>query len=261
MARIAASILAILFRPGDHYGSRAHVFESMGMGTGAAGTSVIRRDQLETLTSLSLACFLAGILALGTATVTERFLLGSNTEVSPSPIGIPVPESNPGSEENVDDGASESVVEATPIMPSTLRIPALNVDADVEHVGYTDDGRMDAPEAWEDVAWFQYGYLPGAPGNAVMAGHLDSTTGPAVFAQLHRMESGDQIFVTDEDGNELTFEVTDVESVLAEEAPLDRIFGPSSTPQLNLITCEGHFDPDEEDYDHRFIVYSTLADS
>jgi sortase A len=221
---------------------------------------LVRNDRLDRLTSISLVCFLAGILTLGVALVTDRYLLGSNTQASsamPMSTGPALPVPTPAPAESQDDAESET----NPVMPTTLQIPRLDVDAIVQHVGYTDDGRMDAPTEWEDVAWFKYGYLPGAPGNSVMAGHLDSDTGPAIFAGLYLMEPGDHIYVTGEDGTELTFEVTEVETVLAEEAPLDRIFGQSDEPQLNLITCEGHFDPDEEDYDHRLIVYTTLVDS
>jgi LPXTG-site transpeptidase (sortase) family protein len=226
-----------------------------------------QRDPIQIITSFSLVCFVVGILTFGVANVTERFLFGSNTQASgvTRTLGgpaLPAPTSEPSEPSTVssnDEDESESAIQ--PILPTQFQIPKLDVDAATEHVGYTDDGRMDEPERWEDVAWFQYGYLPGDKGNAVIAGHLDSDTGPAVFAGLYLMEPGDEVTVIGEDGEELTFMVTKVERVEAEEAPLDDIFGPSDTADLNLITCEGHFDPDEEDYDHRLIVYTTLVDS
>ena len=40
---------------------------------------------------------------------------------------------------------------------------------------------MGVPKGFDTVGWFGEGTKPGAPGNAVMAGHVDSKTGPAVF--------------------------------------------------------------------------------
>lgn len=214
---------------------------------------------------------IAGMLTFGVALLTNGFLLSTQTTATSGQADRSSLElESDSSEQQIaservsqadDDSNQGSGSDSGSIMPSTLRIPRLSVDTDVEHVGYTDDGRMDAPVEWENVAWFQYGFFPGAKGNSVLAGHLDSDTGPAIFANLHEMQPGDEIFVTGEDGEELTFVVTEVESVLAEEAPLDRIFGDSSERNLNLITCEGHFDPTVEDYDNRLIVYTTLADS
>ena len=216
-----------------------------------------------------LVCAVVGVVTFGIAFVSQQFLLNdSPTRASQLAAGPQLPvdsdddttaaSTTPMSIDDADDGDSSA---PEPIMPSRLQVPKMDVDAHIEHVGYTDDGRMDEPAEWEDVAWFQYGYFPGAPGNAVIAGHLDSDTGPAVFAGLYLLEPGDEVSVTGQDGEVLTFVVTDVEVVDADNAPLDRIFGPSDTPKLNLITCEGHFDPEEEDYDERLVVYTELVDS
>ena len=216
-----------------------------------------------------LVCAVVGVVTFGIAFVSQQFLLNdSPTRASQLAAGPQLPvdsdddttaaSTTPMSIDDADDGDSSA---PEPIMPSRLQVPKMDVDAHIEHVGYTDDGRMDEPAEWEDVAWFQYGYFPGAPGNAVIAGHLDSDTGPAVFAGLYLLEPGDEVSVTGQDGEILTFVVTEVEVVDADNAPLDRIFGPSDTPKLNLITCEGHFDPEEEDYDERLVVYTELVDS
>jgi sortase (surface protein transpeptidase) len=96
-------------------------------------------------------------------------------------------------------------------------------------------------------------------GNAVVAGHLDSQTGPAVFYRLGDLQPGDEITVVTHDGEELRFAVTGVESFDANSAPLYNIFGASSSANLNLITCEGSFDPNARQYDKRLVVYSTLV--
>src|SRR5205085_1186906 len=67
-----------------------------------------------------------------------------------------------------------------PGVPVRLRIPALGLRTSIEPVGLR-AGAMDVPTNVWDVGWFQLGPRPGDVGNAVIDGHLDSTTGPAVF--------------------------------------------------------------------------------
>ena len=143
-----------------------------------------------------------------------------------------------------------------PSLPSELVIPAIHVDAPVEHVGTTPDGAMDAPHEWNDVAWFDQGYRPGERGSAVIAGHLDSTTDRAVFWDLRLLKPGDQVLVKDANGSRLTFQVTGSEIYPYNQAPLQKIFGPASAPMLNLVTCNGVFDRGAKNYDKRLVVYA-----
>jgi sortase (surface protein transpeptidase) len=145
--------------------------------------------------------------------------------------------------------------------PIRLRIPALDIDSTVEWVGIDDEGRMDVPGNYDDVAWYEDGPRPGMPGNAVIAGHLDSTTGPAVFYRLDTLQPGDEVFVATHAGNELRFVVVGKEAFDANAAPLERIFGPGFAPHLNLITCEGAFSRSSGQYDQRLVVFTVLADS
>ena len=94
---------------------------------------------------------------------------------------------------------------------------------------------------------------------AVMAGHLDSVLGAALFGNLHRLHSGDRIYVSDAAGNELTFRVTAVSVVPREGFPVVRVFGPAAGRFLNLITCAGRYDAGARTYDHRLVVFATLA--
>jgi uncharacterized repeat protein (TIGR01451 family) len=147
---------------------------------------------------------------------------------------------------------------AGPITPARIRIPAIEVDAVVEAVGVTRGGLMDVPSNIWDAAWLQSGAKPGARGQAVIDGHLDSTTGPAIFADLHRLQPGDRIYVSDADGNELTFKVATVQLEPLDGFPTMRVFGPSSGHVLNLITCAGQFSAKRRTYDHRLLVVATL---
>ncbi len=145
-----------------------------------------------------------------------------------------------------------------PIMPTRLRIPALAIDTNVEQVGLH-NGNMDVPNNIWNAGWLTISPKPGEVGNAVLDGHKDSVRGTAVFWSLGSLKAGDKIYVSDFKGDELTFEVTEVQSYTQATAPLDRIFGPSDEKHLNLITCDGTFIRDQHTYDKRLVVYTKLV--
>jgi sortase A len=156
-------------------------------------------------------------------------------------------------------GDDEEVEEPIPGKPVRLQIDAIDVDAAMEYVGVDDDGNMDVPQEWENVAWYEPGTAPGDRGNSVIAGHYDSYTDPAVFYDLNELEVGDIVRVITEDGEELEFEVTELELVHVDDADTSKIFGKTDERNLNLITCEGAWDPAAGMYDERLIVYTTLV--
>jgi len=146
-----------------------------------------------------------------------------------------------------------------PVTPTRIRIPALNIDTTVEAVGLTRSHTMDVPGNIWNAAWLRSGVLPGAAGQAVIDGHLDSTRGSAVFIDLKRLKAGDKIYVSDADGAELTFRVTALQVAPLNGFPALAVFGPSKAHTLNLITCAGKYDAAHRTYDHRLIVFTTLV--
>ncbi|MFN4213885.1 sortase domain-bontaining protein [Exiguobacterium sp.] len=150
----------------------------------------------------------------------------------------------------------ESAKAATPVR---IQIPSIAVDTAIEQVGVLDNGQMGVPADEDQVGWFEPGVKPGSKGNAVVAGHVDSKTGPAVFYELDQLKAGDDVAIIDENGNTLTFRVTKTESYDTSNAPIEEIFGATSHRNLNLITCSGTFG--DGGYDQRFVVYTELVDS
>lgn len=162
-----------------------------------------------------------------------------------------------------------TTVESSPIykvdaslVPATLKIQKLQIDAEVEEVGLTRERAMDVPREEMNVAWFEPGFEPGQKGNAVIAGHFDKKNGdPSVFYNLKELEKGDEIEVEDKDGNKLVFEVTGSTIYANAEFPVQEIFGASNESRLNLITCEGTFDKESAMYSERLVVFSRLKSS
>lgn len=149
----------------------------------------------------------------------------------------------------------------TPVAnPVQLKIPVINVNAQIEQVGLTSDGAMDVPKKWEDVGWYNLGARPGEAGNAVIDGHLDSDVAPAVFWRLGELKPGDHLYVVRSDNTQLDFVVQKRTSFSYNDAAaLPVIFGPASTPNLNLITCGGTWDRFTKNYSNRLVVFSKLA--
>jgi sortase (surface protein transpeptidase) len=144
------------------------------------------------------------------------------------------------------------------IVPASIEIPAMDVNIEIEKVGRLKNGQMGVPKGFDTVGWFGEGARPGAPGNAVMAGHVDSKTGPAVFYKLEDLDKGDEVIVKDKDGKTLTFVVTGKEKYDRKTAPVDKIFDYSYGSKLNLITCTGNFNRDEGTHEERLVVYTEL---
>lgn len=137
-----------------------------------------------------------------------------------------------------------------------LSIPSIGVDAQIQAVGRAQSGNMAVPTNFADVGWYRHGPLPGESGNAVIAGHLDTGRGkPAVFYNLKDLRVGESVFVV-KGGERLEFKVREIALVDYYNPPLEKIFGPSDSPQLNIITCDGTWIPEQKTYDQRLVVYT-----
>lgn len=149
-----------------------------------------------------------------------------------------------------------------PATPRVLRIPKLDVEADVEVVGLDAEKRMDVPKKDMNVAWYRLGPQPGDPGSAVLAGHFDARTGgPAVFYELGRVQKGDEVVVVDERGIERTFRVVDTAKYKDADFPIEKVFsGSKDKARLNLITCSGVFDQQAQNYSDRLVVFTELVE-
>ncbi len=144
------------------------------------------------------------------------------------------------------------------IIPESMSIPAIGIDAPVQHLGTTETGEMAVPDKIDEVSWFSPGYKPGQNGRAVVAGHVDGIDGPAIFWDLSKLEPGDEIIVEGE-GRKLIFKVHTMESIPLDEADIPKIFGYSSSPELVLITCSGTYDFERGTREERLVVYASYA--
>jgi LPXTG-site transpeptidase (sortase) family protein len=152
---------------------------------------------------------------------------------------------------------SSTVPEPPAAPPARLSIATLGVDAPVEAVGLDGEGRMATPSQPSHVGWYRSGPAPGQAGDAVIDGHLDWTSGPAVFFHLDRLRVGDEVVVLQSSGGRLRFAVDSL-STIPFDAPLDAFFTASGPPSLTLITCTGSWDRQRQTYLQRLVVHTSL---
>ncbi|MEU1761471.1 class F sortase [Micromonospora sp. NPDC005686] len=151
------------------------------------------------------------------------------------------------------------VLPASP--PTDLSIGKLDLRAPVHRVGIAPDGSIAVPDVERagEVGWYDRGPTPGQYGPAVLVGHVDTTTGPAVFHGLRELDDGDRIEVTRQDRSVAVFEVTSIERYGKEKLPVQDVYGDFSRPALRLITCGGRWVGGETGYADNLVVYASLV--
>ncbi len=152
------------------------------------------------------------------------------------------------------DAPTPPVVLAPVGDPVRVRIPAIGVDAALVRLGLNADGSLQVPP-FEVAGWYVGRSRPGEPGPAVVAAHVDSTTGPAVFYRLKHLRGGDLIHVDYGDAT-VTFGVRESRSFPKSQFPTDLVYGPTEGPELRLVTCDGTFDRTARSYLSNLVVWA-----
>lgn len=149
-------------------------------------------------------------------------------------------------------------VPPTGIAPMRIEIPTIGVDAPTIELSLAGE-EPEVPTDFDDTGWYTQTRLPGEIGPAVIAGHIDSRSGPAVFARLDELRPGDEIIVRDGDGDSRTFVVIEGAQYPKGDLP-DSVFGfGGPEPELRLITCGGTFDADVGHYRDNYVVFARLG--
>ncbi|KUJ70853.1 peptidase C60 [Streptomyces albus subsp. albus] len=144
--------------------------------------------------------------------------------------------------------------------PVRLKIPSVGVDAPFTELTLDASGRLQAPPPDDNnlVGWFRDGASPGERGNAIVAGHVDTRTGPAVFWPLSSLKAKAKVTVVRADGIRATFVVDEVSTFAKDDFPDERVYGDTEDAQLRLITCGGSYDHTAKDYTANVVVFAHL---
>ncbi|MFJ9417650.1 class F sortase [Streptomyces sp. NPDC101227] len=195
----------------------------------------------------------AGAFLLGTLLVYNSI----DTPADPKPQ-----QSRPGAAAAARPGAAARSIPALPqSVPKRLMIPEIAVDAPFTPLSIGASGQLNAPpgENKNLVGWFQGGATPGERGASIVAGHVDTKTGPAVFMQLSSLKKGSKIDITRADGIVATFKVDAVETFSKAQFPNDRVYADTPDAQLRVITCGGAYNRAAKDYESNVVVFAHLA--
>ncbi|MFE9252934.1 class F sortase [Streptomyces sp. NPDC007088] len=150
-----------------------------------------------------------------------------------------------------------------PVTPVRVEIPSIHVRAPVAARGLDKAGAIDPPPYGNPglVGWYGGGVRPGARGAALLVGHVDTDTRPAVFYHLSTLRPGDRVRVTRRDGSRAEFTVDDVQVLDRAGFDARRAYGPrdANHSELRIITCGGDFDRAHRTYTANVVVSAYLT--
>jgi sortase (surface protein transpeptidase) len=128
------------------------------------------------------------------------------------------------------------------VRPTRLRIPSIDVSTELIALGVDSTGVLEVPADPNVAGWFKVGPVPGDAGPALLAGHVDSKKGPAVFFRLKTLQPRAEVHVDRSDGRTVTFLVHSVRTYPKDQFPTAAVYAPTPVPELRLVTCGGPFD-------------------
>jgi sortase A len=141
--------------------------------------------------------------------------------------------------------------------PLRLEIPSIKVETEVKPAGIV-PGKDGQPE-WETLPFVAAHYdllgPVGAPGNAVISGHVVTLSMGNVFRDLHQVKLGEPIEVFTHDSH-FSYRVEEIKVVRPDAV---EVMAPSEDARMTVITCTGAFDPRTRTFSDRLVVVGKLV--
>ncbi|KAA9110804.1 sortase domain-containing protein [Microbacterium rhizomatis] len=203
----------------------------------------------------------AGLAATSVAAIMLSGCMSVTGSPGPGVASSATPSSNPFAAGGLQDPRGQASADASASVPTPtrVRIPSIGVDTGVEDLAIGEGGRLNAPVDYDSAGWFAGGVSPGQIGPAIIAGHVDSPTAPAVFARIGELAVGADVVISMSDGSDLTFRVTGTAQSAKSEFPTAEVYSNVPAPELRLITCAGSFDTAIGHYTDNLIVFAVRA--
>jgi Sortase domain len=143
--------------------------------------------------------------------------------------------------------------------PRRIEIPAIGLSAPVNPIGLNKDRTIEVPKDFTEAGWYRFGPRPGERGPAVIVGHVDSKTGPAVFYRVRELKPGNRIVIRGAHGRAVRFRVNGLERWPKAEFPTRRVYGRTRGSVLRLVTCSGSFNSSTGHYVDNTIVFASRS--
>ncbi|HET6860357.1 MAG TPA: class F sortase [Streptomyces sp.] len=202
-------------------------------------------------------CRRAGLALMAAALMLGGFMISGSGEERKDP---PRPAAADAFRGPSDAVAASGVQPLPHSAPKRILIPSIGVDAPLTGLDADERGTLEPPPGDEKnlAGWFRNGIPPGSTGTAVIAGHVDTLKGPAVFYNLGSLHKDNTIRVKRADGYTATFVVDGVEVYEKDDFPSDQVYGHAMRPELRLITCSGSYSK-KNGYSANTVVYAHLT--
>ena len=208
-----------------------------------------RRSIIAVAASVMLALAGLAVLHLATRASAGPPQPAADTASSLSASARPTPE-----------GASSEPPVLTASPPVTIDVPSIGVrTSNLVDLRLTSDGSLQVPRDFSSVGWYAAGPSPGQLGPAILAGHVDSHNGPAVFYRLGTLRPGALVTVSRKDGSTATFSVDRVRRFAKDHFPTALVYGSTNRAELRLITCGGSFDQKSGHYVDNIVAFAHLV--
>ncbi|OIV35473.1 hypothetical protein BIV57_21395 [Mangrovactinospora gilvigrisea] len=203
---------------------------------------------------------LAGVLAAGAALLVLGQLPAVTGGGAPSSARAAAVEAGRG--DGAPDFAPSGVAALPASRPTRLTVPSVGISAPIVPLGVAADGTPQVPPMTHpaEAGWLRGGPAPGAEGAAVVVGHVDTRTGPAVFWPLTAVRPGARVEVRRADGRTAVFTVHAVRVYPRDRFPSATVYGAARGAELRLLTCGGTFDRARGEYSANVVVFAHLTE-
>ena len=144
--------------------------------------------------------------------------------------------------------------------PVRIEVSSIGASAAIDPLGLNRDGSLAVPKDFRRAGYYTGRSIPGEIGPAIIAAHVGSKSGPAVFARLKDLRPGAEAVVTRRDGSRIVFVVDRVERHPKNAFPTASVYGPTPDSTLRLITCGGTFDQATGHHRDNYIAFAHRRD-
>lgn len=207
--------------------------------------------------SRALAAVTVGLAGLVVAAFLAFQAVREHPATAAPPLPPPSASTPPGAASPVTSPAMARAV------PLRLEVPRIDVRTPLMKLAKNPDQTVETPplSRAQEAGWYRLGAAPGSRGAAVIIGHVDTASGPAIFYRLGDLRPGDQARVLRTDGRTAVFRIDSVERIEKDRFPTQRVYSDPGYAAIRLITCGGRFDRGSGHYTDNVIAYGHLVRS